>query len=70
MLTTASRFEHAVISVTGKMALMRTLAPSAFVEFKRWMGAKAPHREAVKRRRDRLQAEIVQHLIEEGLLVE
>jgi hypothetical protein len=50
------------------MALMRTIAPAAFVEFKRWMGEKAPHREEAKRRRDRLQADIVQELLKQKLL--
>jgi hypothetical protein len=69
VLTTAPRFEHAVIAVNGRMALMRTIAPSAFVAFKRWMGEKAPRREEAKRRRDRLQADIVQELLEQQLLV-
>jgi len=69
VLTTAPRFEHAVISVSGRMALMRTIAPSAFVEFKRWMADQAPQREEAKRRRDRLQADIVQELLDQELLV-
>ena len=69
VLTTAPRFEHAVIAVSGRMVLMRTIAPAAFVEFKRWMAEKAPHREEAKRRRDRLQADIVQELLDQKLLV-
>jgi hypothetical protein len=69
VLTSAPRFEHAVIAVNGRMAQMRTVAPSAFVEFKRWMAESAPQREAAKRRRDRLQADIVQDLLEQKLLV-
>ena len=69
VLTTAPRFEHAVISVRGSMALMRTIVPSAFVEFKRWMAEQAPQREPAKRRRDRLQADIVQELLDCKLLV-
>ena len=68
VLTTARRFDHVVVSATGRMALMRTIAPAAFVEFKKWMAARAPAREAVKRRRDLRQAEIVQALLGEGLL--
>jgi len=68
-LTTARRFDHVVVSATGRMALMRTIAPETFVEFKRWMAKKALHREEVKRRRDLRQAEIVQALLEAGLLV-
>jgi hypothetical protein len=51
------------------MALMRTIAPSAFVEFKRWMARSAPRRAEAKRRRDSLQADIVQELLDSGLLV-
>jgi hypothetical protein len=69
VLTNAPRFEHVVISATGRMALMRTIVPEAFVEFKRWMAEKAPHRPDPKRRRDRRQADIVQALLDEGLLV-
>lgn len=69
VLTTAPRFEHAVISVNGRMALMRTIAPAVFVEFKRWMAENAPQREEAKRRRDRLQADIVQELLEHKLLL-
>lgn len=68
VLTDAPRFEHIVISVTGKMALMKTIAPATFVTFKRWMAESAPKRSPLKRRRDLRQALIVQALIdEEGL---
>lgn len=69
VLTEAPRFEHVVISATGKMALMRTVGPRVFVEFKRWMAASAPHRPQLKRRRDLRQADVVQALLNEGLLV-
>lgn len=69
VLTTAPRFEHPVIAANGRMALMRTIAPSAFVEFKRWMAESAPQREEAKRRRDRLQADIVQDLLDQKLLL-
>lgn len=67
VLTNAPRFEHVVVAATGRMALMRTIAPLDFVRFKRWM-AKAPHREVLKRSRDARQADIVQALLDEGLL--
>jgi len=51
------------------MTLMRTIAPEAFVEFKRWMAEKAPQRPEPKRRRDLRQSAIVQSLLDEGLLV-
>lgn len=69
VLTAAPKFEHVVISATGKMALMRTIAPRTFVEFKRWMAESAPHRPPLNRRRDLRQADIVQVLLDEGLLV-
>jgi hypothetical protein len=69
VLTNAPRFEHVVISATGRMALLRTISPEAFVEFKRWMAEKAPQRPEPKRQRDRRQADIVQTLLDEGLLV-
>lgn len=69
VLTNAPRFEHVVISATGRMTLMRTIAPEIFIEFKRWMAEKAPYRPEPKRRRDRRQASIVQALLDEGLLL-
>ncbi|WP_137896155.1 GSU2403 family nucleotidyltransferase fold protein [Ramlibacter sp. 2FC] len=68
VLTDAPKFEHAVISATGKMALMHTISPRTFVEFKRWMAESAPQRPQIKRRRDLRQADIVQALLDEGLL--
>ncbi|MRD49651.1 GSU2403 family nucleotidyltransferase fold protein [Caenimonas koreensis] len=68
VLTTAKRFDHVVVSAPGKMALMRTIAPDAFVQFKRWMSAQAPTREPAKRRRDLHQAQIVEALVAQGLL--
>lgn len=69
MLTNAPRFEHVVISSAGRMTLMRTVAPESFIEFKRWMAAKVPTRPEPKRRRDTRQADIVQQLLDEGLLM-
>lgn len=69
VLTSAPRFEHVVISATGRMALMRTIDPAAFVEFKRWMASAARNRPEPRRRRDALQASIVQQLLDEGLLL-
>lgn len=69
VLTVAPRFGHVVIASTGKMAVMNTIAPQTFVEFKRWLANEAPQREAIKRRRDALQADIVQDLLNQGLLV-
>lgn len=69
VLTNAPRFEHVVACATGHMAMMRTVAPATFVEFKRWMADMAPARQPLKRNRDRRQADIVQRLLDQGLLV-
>ncbi len=69
VLTSAPRFEQAVISTTGRMALMRTVAPSTFVQFKRWMAKCAPGRADAKRRRDQLQSGLVQELLDQKLLL-
>jgi hypothetical protein len=69
ILTTAPRFEHVVVSATGRMALMRTIAPQAFIDFKQWLAEKAADRPASKRRRDQHQALIVQALLDTGLLL-
>jgi hypothetical protein len=68
VLTQAPRFSHAVISATGQMAMMHTISPATFVEFKRWMAAHARQRPDAKKRRDALQAGIVQRLMDEHLL--
>ncbi|KQW43500.1 MULTISPECIES: GSU2403 family nucleotidyltransferase fold protein [unclassified Roseateles] len=62
------RFEQPIVSVTGRMALMRTIAPQVFVDFKRWMSG-LDDRPPAKRRRDRLQADIVQQMLDEKLLL-
>lgn len=69
VLTTAPRFEHAVVSTNGRMAPMRTVAPQTFIEFKLWMAEHAADRPEMKRRRDRRQAAIVQELMDTRLLV-
>ncbi len=50
----------------GTMARMNTVHPATFVAFKRWMAAQ-PDREALKRRRDVLQADAVQELLDQYL---
>jgi hypothetical protein len=68
VLTNAPRFDHVVVAATGRMARMRTVSPQTFVEFKRWMAAHAANRPELKRRRDLRQADVVQALLDEGLL--
>ncbi|MGP1683741.1 MAG: GSU2403 family nucleotidyltransferase fold protein [Giesbergeria sp.] len=51
------------MATNGTMARMNTVHPATFVAFKRWM-ANQPDREALKRRRDVLQADAVQTLLD------
>jgi hypothetical protein len=62
------RYDQVVFSITGPMALMRTVSPAVFVGFKRWMAGLA-NRPPGKRRRDQLQADIVQQLLDEQALL-
>jgi hypothetical protein len=48
---------------------MGTIAPAVFIKSKRWM-AEQPDRDPLKRRRDILQAELVERLTEEYLPTE
>lgn len=43
-------------------ARIRTIAPADFVRFKRWL-SELPDRDPLKRRRDRLQADLVNELL-------
>jgi hypothetical protein len=66
VLLSSKRFSAVIVSASGRMARMTTVAPLAFADFKRWM-AQAPGREDLKRSRDQLQAELVEELVEEYL---
>jgi hypothetical protein len=61
------RVDLLVIGATGKMALMRTVAPRVFVSSKQWLAAQ-PDRDPLKRGRDQTQAQTVQTLMDDGLL--
>ena len=65
-LSNAPAFSEIVVGTDGRMARMDTLHPAAFVHFKRWMSS-LPDREAQKRRRDALQADVVEHVLHEYL---
>ena len=67
VLTEAPRFEQPIVGSTWRMARMRTIAPQAFVEFKRWLASR-PDRDALKRSRDLRQADMVQGLLAEHRL--
>ena len=59
-------FSAVIVASNGTMARMNTVHPVTFVAFKRWMSTQA-EREAMKRRRDALQADTVQELLEKYL---
>ena len=56
-------FSSVIVATNGTMARMNTVHPATFVAFKRWMARQAD-RDALKRRRDVLQADAVQKLLE------
>ena len=56
-------FSSVIVGTNGTMARMNTVHPATFVAFKRWMAGQAD-RDALKRRRDVLQADAVQKLLE------
>ncbi len=66
VLLNAPAFSSLVISPSGHMARMRTVAPAAFIEFKRWMARQAD-RDPLKAPRDALQADLVEELVAEYL---
>ena len=59
-------FSAVIVASNGTMARMNTVHPATFVAFKRWM-ANQSDREALKRRRDVLQADAVQELVDKYL---
>lgn len=65
-LLSAPSFDAVVVSASGHMARMHTVAPMAFASFKRWMAVQAD-REGLKKSRDLLQAEIVEKVVQEYL---
>ena len=63
VLLDSPAFSAVIVATNGTMARMNTVHPVTFVAFKRWM-ANQPDREALKRRRDVLQADAVQTLLD------
>lgn len=59
-------FSQVVVATNGTMARMNTLNPQAFIRFKRWM-AGYRGRDPLKARRDALQADAVQALVDRHL---
>lgn len=66
VLLSSPAFDAVIVSTNGHMARMHTVAPMAFVGFKRWM-ATQPGRDGLKKSRDVLQAELVERVVQEYL---
>ncbi|KAB0664076.1 hypothetical protein F6V25_14825 [Oryzomonas japonica] len=63
----AAQFQTIIVSTSGQMARMKTVPPVVFAKTKRWL-SELESREAVKRQRDKMQAEIVEKLLADHLL--
>jgi hypothetical protein len=59
-------FSAVLVASNGAMARMNTVHPKTFVSFKHWMSRQS-NRDPLKRRRDAIQAEVVQVLLEKYL---
>lgn len=59
-------FTAVIVATNGTMARMNTVHPATFVSFKRWLARQAG-RDPLKRRRDVLQADAVEVLLEQYL---
>jgi hypothetical protein len=66
-LVSGRRFDQMVVSTRGDMALMRTVHPLDFVRVKNTI-ATSRQRDPLKRPKDALQAQIVQHLWDEYMM--
>lgn len=66
VLLSGQRFSSMIVSSSGYMARMETISPLLFVKFKQWM-ASQPDRDPMKKSRDRLQADLVQQLVDRYL---
>jgi Nucleotidyltransferase len=55
------KFSAMVVSASGHMARMNTVAPTSFTSYKLWM-AEQKSRDPLKRNRDLMQAKIVEEL--------
>jgi hypothetical protein len=64
ILLEGEKFSAMIVSSTGRMARMNTISPVVFAKFKRWMAGQ-DNRESLKRKRDILQAELVEEMVAE-----
>ncbi len=65
-LLDAPGFSAVIVATNGDMARMNTLHPMNFVEIKKWMSDR-PDRDPLKRRRDALQALVVEEVVRQYL---
>lgn len=65
-LQSGKRFSEMIVSTTGHMARMNTVHPLLFAAHKRWM-SEQESRDPLKRRRDLLQADLVEQLVDQYL---
>lgn len=65
-LMNAPEFSEIVVAENGSMARLSTIHPAVFAGFKRWM-SREPDRDPLKRRRDALQADAVEWMLNERL---
>ncbi len=65
-LLDAPSFSAVIVATDGDMARMNTLDPIAFARFKRWM-SELLDRDPLKRRRDALQAQLVEAVVRDYL---
>jgi hypothetical protein len=66
LLLDRPKMSEMIVSVTGRMARMNTVAPDVFIKIKRWI-ATLDNRDVLKRRRDVLQADLVEEILREYL---
>lgn len=66
VLIDSAPFSAVIVATNGHMARMHTMHPMVFVKFKRWMSELAS-RDARKRERDKLQADIVEQMTRDFL---
>lgn len=63
----SNKTDQVVFARSGRMGLMHVLGPLSFIQFKNWLLTQ-PRRSIKQRRQDQLQIDVVEELIEQGLL--
>jgi hypothetical protein len=69
VVESAGRFGAMIVAANGEMAWMETVPPTAFVRIKQRIAAD-PGRDPIKKRKDLAQAQVIQQLLEDGLLID